>query len=179
MADVSENPPPWGGQPQYGPGGQPGYGQPQQPPYGAQPPPPPYGAQPGYGQQPYPQQPGYGQQQPYGQQGYDPYTQNPYGQQPKPWYTRWWLWLIAVLAVAAIVVVVVLVAAQPKFSLEKKLADAVKANGDTVTTVSCPAGVTAKAGNTYNCKATVNGSLQTLVVTFTGDKKFTATYLQP
>jgi hypothetical protein len=166
---VSDNP--YGGSPQPGnqPGNQPGYGGPG---YGQ-----PYGQPPVYGQQPY-GQPGY--QQPYAPPGYG---QNPYGppayqqQQPPPksWYTRWWIWVIAVLVVAGAAVAVVALI-QPGFSLEKKLTAAIQANGDTVTSVSCPSDIKASAPNVYTCSATVDGTSTTLQVRFTGDRKFEATY---
>ena len=170
---MSENP--WAGQQPYGGDPQQGYGQPGygQPGYGQQ---PPYGGQPGYGQQPsYGGQPGDGQQ-PYGPGYPDPYVQG-YPPARKPWYTRWWLWLIAVLVIAG-VVVVVLVAGQPKFSLEKKLTQAVQRNGDAVSMLSCPSGIQASAGHSYTCNAEVNGIPVRLRVTFTGKNKFVATYLR-
>jgi Domain of unknown function (DUF4333) len=179
---VSENP--WAGQQPYGGDPQQGYGQPgygQQPGYGGQ---QPYGGQPGYGQgqQPYGGQPGYGQQ-PYGQQNpYGPGYPDPYGQgyppPSKPWYTRWWLWLIAVLVVAGVVVAVVLVVASPKFSLDKKLTQAIARNGDTASQVSCPSGIQASSGHEYTCSAQVNGIPVSLRVTFTGKNTFVATYLR-
>jgi hypothetical protein len=82
-------PPPYGGPPQWQPPPSPGPGDPPPPPYGQQ----PYPAAPAYGQPPYGQPP-YGQppyQQPYGQQPYSqqaggqPPYQQPYGQ-PYPGY---------------------------------------------------------------------------------------------
>jgi hypothetical protein len=186
-ADVSNDP--WGGQrgqQPYGGDPQQGYGQPGsgQPGYGQQ---PPYAGQPGYGQQPYGGEPGYGQQPPYGgqqgygQQPYGPGYPDPSGQgyppPSKPWYTRWWLWLITVVVIAGVVVAVVLIAGQPKFSLEKKLAQAIEHNGDSVSGVTCPSGIQASAGHTYTCNARVNGADDKLQVIFTGKNKFVATYV--
>ena len=160
---MSENP--WGGQQPYGGDPQQGYGQQGygQPGYGQQ---QPYGGQPAYGQQPY----GPGYQDPYGQ-GYPPPA-------AKPWYTRWWLWLIAVLVIAGAVVAVVLITTAPKFSLEKKLTQAIQRNGDTVSMLSCPSGIQASSGHAYTCNAEVNGIPVGLRVTFTGKNKFIATYLR-
>jgi hypothetical protein len=164
---VSDNP--WGGQQPYGGDPQQGYGQPGygQPGYGQ----PGYG-QPGYGQ------PGYGQPG-YVQPGYGPGYEQGYGVPPqtrKPWYTRWWIWAVSALVVAG-VVAVVLVLLQPSFSLQKQLTKAIQRNGDTVTSVSCPTGISASKGNSYQCSATVNGQVQTLQVTFVGSKNFVATYV--
>ncbi len=137
--------------------GQPQYGQPQ---YGPQP-----ATQPQYGQQPY-GYPGYGG---YGQQ------QQPPQQSQESWYSRWWPWLLPVLAVA--IVAVVLLVTRTTYSLEKRLTKAIEANGDTVTDLSCPGGVKASPPHVYTCTGTVDGLPATLLVRFTSDHTFTATYV--
>ncbi len=128
--------------------GQPAYGQPQY-------------AQPQYGYPGYPGYPGYGGQQ-----------QPP---QQEPWFSRWWPWLLPVLAV--VVVAVMLLVTRTTYSLEKRLTKAIEANGDTVTDLSCPGGVRASPPHVYTCTATVDGLPATLLVRFTSDDTFTATYV--
>ncbi len=155
----------------------------------------PWAEQPPYGEPVEPSDPRYWQQygeQPQGPTQGSPYGQDPYGQQPygpeyggyppapapNPWYRRWWLWAITACVVAAAVIGTILLT-RPSFSLEKKLADAIRAKGDSVTSVSCPNGVGSSAGTRTTCTAVVNGAQARLDVRFRADKDFVATYETP
>ncbi|WP_127782928.1 DUF4333 domain-containing protein [Rhodococcus sp. X156] len=159
---------PYRGQPQppYGPPGQPqgqpGY--PGQPPYGAptQPPAPPQGPPP-YGP-------------PTGQLGGAPFVTPP----PATTKSRTPLYAGAGLAVVALAVLAVLAFVAPGFAVTKTLSPTAVQDGvqkvltDTyktgeVTGVSCPDGQEVKSGNTFTCKATVDGKESDIKVSITDD----------
>lgn len=171
------------------PGGHPGGGYGQQP---TQHQPPHYG---GYNQpeQQYGQQPGqqgYGQD-PYGQQ--DPYSQptqqyaGGYQQQGYPpapeKKSNTWIWILVAVVVLAVGAVGVLGFITPGF-LNRTVLDEKSLESDQgvksiltgtykiekVESVDCPADQEVKAGNRFDCKATIDGKQQTVSVTIRDDK---------
>lgn len=165
---------PWGQQPYGGP--------PSGTPSGGFPAPGGYGQQPGqpYGQ-PDPQQPygGYGQQQqPYGGYGQQPTQQYAYGQQPGGYpgatppakKSGAWIWILTAVLVLVVAAVLVTGFVTPGF-FNKKVFDQAALEGDdgvkkilvndynvqNVESVSCPADVEVKQGNTFQCKVKIGG----------------------
>lgn len=173
--------------------GQGGYAQPttggydgQQAGYGQQPQPAQqgYGQQAaGWGQQGYDQgQPAYGQQQ-YGQQGYNQYGQQGYGQGPAPKAGTNKNMIIGLSSLVVVLAILALLLWVWPGWLSKKVFDqnAVQTGvvnliktsyNENATAASCPDAhsTEVKAGNTFNCTVTIDGTQKNVKITVKDDK---------